>query len=212
MSSAFAAHNDVHDDHDSNTHPNLHLALDLSGALADHDDDADTASQHSISFTSPAVSPRDSTFPEFPIVDASSRRSRPYTVSTQSSDDPDDVSLYNGRSSSATSHNEPSLDGHAKPVPPTPLTAALQNNVYPPAQILSPGRSSVASFETGTSSYSKKARPESLLPDQPKGPLVLGIALVDFNHQVTFLKLSQNNSNSGPAGWPAHRVFSWKHL
>jgi hypothetical protein len=42
----------------------------------------------------------------------------------------------------------------------------------------------VASFETTTSSYSKKARPESLLPDPPKGPLVLGVALVDFNHQV----------------------------
>ncbi|KAF8500783.1 transport protein Avl9-domain-containing protein [Russula emetica] len=28
------------------------------------------------------------------------------------------------------------------------------------------------------------ARPESLLPDPPKGPLVLGVALVDFNHQV----------------------------
>jgi hypothetical protein len=212
MSSAFAAHNDVHDDHDSNTHPNLHLALDLSGALADHDDDADTASQHSISFTSPAASPRDSTFPEFPIVDASSRRSHPYTISTESSDDPDDVSLYNGRSSSVTSHGAPSLDEHPKLIPPTPLTAALRNNVYPPVQIQSPGRSSVASFETGTSSYSKKARPESLLPDPPKGPLVLGIALVDFNHQVTILKLSQNDSNSRPVGWPAHRVFSWKHL
>jgi hypothetical protein len=189
MSSAFAAHNDVHDDHETDTHPNLHLALDLSGALADHDDDADTASQHSISFTSPAASPRDSTFPEFPIVAAPRRRSQPYTISTESSDDPDDASLYNGRSSSVTSHGEHPLDEHAKPVPPTPLTAALRNNVYPPAQIKSPGHSSVTSFETSTSSYSKKARPESLLPDPPKGPLVLGIALVDFNHQVTFLKL-----------------------
>jgi len=195
MSSAFATNNDVHDRHDTNSHPDLHLALDLRGALAGHDDDADTASQHSISFSSsPAASPRDSTFPELSVADASRRRSRPYIVSTASSV-PDDTSLYNGRSSAVTSHGEPSLDGPAKPVPPTPLTAALQNNVYPPAQIQSPGHSSVASFETTTSSYSKKARPESLLPDPPKGPLVLGVALVDFNHQVMPLKLRRNHSN-----------------
>jgi hypothetical protein len=199
MSSAFATDNDVHDHHDTNLHPDLHLALNLRGALAGHDDDdADTASQHSISFSSsPAASPRDSTFSELSIVDASRRRPHPYIVSTESSA-PDDTSLYNGRSSSITSHGEPSLDSPAKTlktVPPTPLTAALQNNVYPPAQIQSPGHSSVASFETTASSYSKKARPESLLPDPPKGPLVLGVALVDFNHQVMLLKLRQNSSN-----------------
>ena len=188
MSSPFATDNDVHDHHDTNSHPDLHLALDLRGALAGHDDDADTASQHSISFSSPAASPRDSTFYELPVADASRRRSRPYIVSTESSG-PVDTSFYNGRSSAVTPHGEPPLDGPAKAVPPTPLTAALKNNVYPPAQIQSPGHSSVASFETTTSSYSKKARPESLLPDPPKGPLVLGVALVDFNHQVTLLKL-----------------------
>ena len=196
MSSAFSTDNDVHDLHDTIPHPDLHLALDLRGALAGHDDDADTASQHSISFSSsPATSPRDSTFPELSVANASRRRSRPYIVSTESSE-PDDSGLYNGRSSSVTSHAGPSLDGPAKPVPPTPLAAALQNNAYPPAQIQSPGHSSVASFETTTSSYSKKARPESLLPDPPKGPLVLGVALVDFNHQVMLLNLRQSYSNS----------------
>jgi hypothetical protein len=185
MSPAVATDNDVHDRHDTNAHPNLHLALDLSGALASHDDDADTASQHSISFSSsPAASPRDSTFPELSVPHASHRRPYPYTISTESSGDPGNTSLYNGRSSSATSHGVPS----AKAIPPTPLTAALRNNVYPPAQIQSPGHSSVTSFETTTSSYSKKARPESLLPDPPKGPLVLGVALVDFNHQVKLLE------------------------
>ncbi len=189
MSPAFATDNDVHDHHDTNAHPDLHLALGLSGALANHDDDADTASQHSISFSSsPAASPRDSTFPELSVPHASHRRSHPYTISTESSNDSEDTSLYNGRSSSATSHGEPSLRDPAKAIPPTPLTAALRNNVYPPAQIQSPGHSSVASFETTTSSYSKKARPESLLPDPPKGPLVLGVALVDFNHQVKLLE------------------------
>jgi hypothetical protein len=185
----------MHDHHDANSHPGLHLALDLRGALAGHDDDADTASQHSISFSSsPAASPRDSTFSELSLVDAPRRRSRPYVVSTESSV-PDATTLYNGHSSSVISHGEPSLDRPAKAAPPTPLTAALKNNVYPPAQIQSPGHSSVASFETTTSSYSKKARPESLLPDPPKGPLVLGVALVDFNHQVMLLKLRQTFSN-----------------
>lgn len=195
MSSAFATDNDVHDNHDMNSHTDLNLALDLRGALSGHDDDADTASQHSISFSSsPATSPRDSTFHELSVAGAPHRRSHPYIVSTESSG-PDDTSLHNGHSSPVTPHGVPSLDGPTKPVPPTPLTAALQNNMYPPAQIKSPGTSSVASFETTTSSYSKKARPESLLPDPPKGPLVLGVALVDFNHQVMLLELRQNCSN-----------------
>ncbi|KAI0297759.1 transport protein Avl9-domain-containing protein [Russula brevipes] len=175
---------DVHDlPQDEDTHPGLHLALNL---LADHDDDADTASQHSISFTSSsAASPRDSpTSLQFSAVDLSRRRSHPYTISTESSDDPDDTSLYNGRASSVTSPGVSELDDYAKQVPSTPLPAALQNNVYPPARPSSPGRASVTSLATSSSSYSKKVRPESLLMDPPKGPLVLGIALVDFNHQV----------------------------
>lgn len=169
---------------DKDTHSGSHLALDLRSALADHDDDADTASQHSISFTSPAASLHGSpTLPHFSLADTSRRRSHPYTISTESSDDPDDTSLYNGRASSVTSPGEDSLDEHAKQVPPTPLPVASQNNAYPLVQPWSPGRSSVTSFGTTTSSYTK-ARPESLLIDPPKGPLVLGIALVDFNHQV----------------------------
>lgn len=174
---------DVHDlPQDKDTHPGLHLALNL---LADHDDDADTASQHSISFTSSsAASPRDSpTSLQFSAIDISRRQSHPYTISTESSDDPDDTSLYNGRASSLTSPGVSELD-YAKQVPPTSLPAALQNNVYPPARSSSPGRASVTSLATSSSSYSKKVRPESLLMDPPKGPLVLGIALVDFNHQV----------------------------
>jgi len=171
---------------DNYSNPGLRLALDLRGALAVHDDDADSASQHSmISFTSsPAASLHDSPkFPEFAVNDTLRRRSPPHTISTESSDDPDDSNSgrFNGRASSVASPGEQSLDERAKQVPPTPLTAALQNNVYPPS---SPRRSSVASFATSTSSYSRKARPESLLVDPSNGPLVLGIALVDFNHQV----------------------------
>ena len=212
-------------DHDSPHHSGHGLTLDLQGAFAAHDDDTDTASQHSISFTSPtastSASPNHSPnhspkLPTFSAADTSRRQSRPYTVSTESSDDPDDASLLTGHASSFTSHGESALDhdGGAKQIPPTPLTAALERSSYPPAQPWSPGRSSVASLATSTSSYSKKARPESLLIDPPKGPLILGIALVDFNHQVRSLNLGSHRVVHNPihVGWPANPIFRWEHL
>lgn len=55
---------------------------------------------------------------------------------------------------------------------------------YPPPPRQSPDpRASVASFASSSTSYSKKVRPESMLVTH-SGPLVLGIALVDFNHLV----------------------------
>ena len=199
---------DAQQDRDSN--PGLRLALDLRGALA-YDDDADTASQHSISFTSSsAASPHGSPkAPEFAANDTSRRQSNPHTTSTESSEDLDDGSLYNGRASSVTSHGEHSPDENAKQVPPTPLTAALRNNVYPPS---TPARSSVASLATSTSSFSRKARPESLLVDSSNGPLVLGIALVDFNHQVCCYDLVTATVTYHAIGWPTDTVFCWKRL
>lgn len=212
---------DNDNDNDSPHHSGQGLTLDLQGAFAAHDDDTDTASQHSISFTSPTAST--STSPHhspklstFSTADTSRRQSRPYTISTESSDDLDDASLLTGHASSFTSHGESALDhdGGAKQAPPTPLPAALERGSYPPTQPWSPGRSSVASFATSTSSYSKKARPESLLIDPPKGPLILGIALVDFNHQVHSLNLGLQGivHNSAHVGWPANPIFRWEHL
>ena len=69
------------------------------------------------------------------------------------------------------------------PLPPRPSSQ--------PSSTASPGvrsRSdvqSVASFASGSTSYSKKARPESLVVEPSKSPLILGIALVDFNHLVS---------------------------
>ncbi len=209
-------------EHDNDSRHSGHgLTLDLQGALAAHDDDTDTASQHSISFTSPAASTSTSPhhspqLPTFSTTDTSRRHSRPYTISTESSDDLDDVSLFTGHTSSVTSPGESALDHDegAKQVPPTPLPAALQRNAYPPAQPWSPGRSSVASFATSTSSYSKKARPESLLINPPKGPLILGIALVDFNHQVRSLNLGLEGvvHNSAHVGRSANPIFRREHL
>ena len=209
-----AADNDARDGHDSqqdgDTNPGLRLALDLRGAFADHDDDADTASQHSISFSSSsAASPHGSPdVPEFSVNDTLRRQSNPHTTSTESSEDPDDTSLYNGHSSSVTSHGEHPLDENATQIPPTPLTAALRDNVYPPS---SPARSSVASLATSNSSYSRKARPESLLVDPSNGPLVLGIALVDFNHQVRRYDLVVATVTHHTLGWPTDTVFCWRH-
>jgi hypothetical protein len=208
-----AADNDAHDAHDGHqdvdNNPGLRLALDLRGALAGHDDDTDTASQHSISFTSSsAASPHGSpNVPEFALNDISRRQSKPHTTSTKSSGDPDDTSLYNA--SSIISHGEHSLDENAKEIPPTPLTAALRNSVYPPS---SPARSSVASFATSNSSYSRKARPESLLMEPSNGPLVLGIALVEFNHQVRCNDLAVATVTYHTLGWPTDTVFCWWHL
>ncbi|KAI0086881.1 transport protein Avl9-domain-containing protein [Irpex rosettiformis] len=68
---------------------------------------------------------------------------------------------------------------NAPSTPATPHTAS-----YPPPPLQKPdSRGSVASFASSSTSYSKKARPESVLINH-NGPIVLGIALVDFNHLV----------------------------
>lgn len=80
-------------------------------------------------------------------------------------------------------------------LPQSPPTAT-----YPPKPVQQPmsDRQSIASFATnssGATTYSKKARPESLLVQMPEGRLVLGIALVDFNHLVRLATYSQNISS-----------------
>ncbi|THH14534.1 hypothetical protein EW146_g5804 [Bondarzewia mesenterica] len=159
---------------------NSHFIID-SNALRyndndDHDldDDADTASARSISLSSPAASPRHSTFPSAQTTSFSKRESRPYTVSTDHSSDPDDASDYTRPSSVTSAAPSTYTYDDVKP---------SAHTTYPPPPP-SAGRASVASFATSASSYSKKARPESMLLQPPSGPLVLGIALVDFNHQV----------------------------
>ncbi|KAI0059582.1 hypothetical protein BV25DRAFT_1828836 [Artomyces pyxidatus] len=149
----------------------------------DHEDasDVDTASQRSISLSSPPASPRQSTHsPEY----STRRESHPYTISTLSTEPEDYASSYDTRPSSITSvdlYDEPKRDFN--PMTPSASTATV-TTTYPPPQPQSAGHSSVDSFATSVSSHSKKARPESLLVEPPTGPLVLGIALVDFNHQV----------------------------
>jgi hypothetical protein len=99
----------------------------------------------------------------------SKRLSHPNTLDTDLSSEPDDSSLYKTRVSSMTSA-APSVDEH-------------DSNAPMPA--LPKDRDDIASLHSSFSGTScKKARPESLLVQSTKGALVLGIALVDFDHLV----------------------------
>lgn len=63
-----------------------------------------------------------------------------------------------------------------------PAAGTTPSTRYPPAQISMDDASSMISY---SSTSSRKARPESSVVEPPAGPLVPGIALVDFNHLVS---------------------------
>jgi hypothetical protein len=185
MESELYAH---HDDDDA------HLA-------PEHDDDGDTASQKSISLSSPSHSRNHSTtehnndvFAAISSLSGTSeptdkRQSHAATLRTDFSSEGDDESVYT---------QEVDLDTRPSSVF-SVITSQQQEHeeekdhvaelpTYPPAPAagLVGDTESEASFSSGTS---KKARPESLLVQPPTGPLVLGVALVDFNHIVGFMTL-----------------------
>lgn len=78
-----------------------------------------------------------------------------------------------------------SLPNSARSVGQTPTVTTPSS--YPPPPLQKPQRpssfASASSHFSSSTTYSKKARPESMLVSHT-GPLVLGIALVDFNHLV----------------------------
>ncbi|KAF7298782.1 UDENN domain-containing protein [Mycena indigotica] len=137
--------------------PDVHSML-----ATTEDDDADTASQRSISLSSPAVSPRNS---------LSNRASHPYTLDTDLSSEPDDASMY--------THDVP-LESPNTSVAPSVIDEPKDVPTYPP----SPPRDDTASIASVASGSSRKARPESMIVLPSDIPLILGIALVDFNHIV----------------------------
>lgn len=212
----------------------------------EHSSDGDTASQRSISLSSPPRSPRESAHlddielgvPEHsdslvtPVAlvrqGLSNRDSHPYTLDTDfsSEHDGDDRSSFMRRlddgespvSSLAPSLHEKDKDnaiGNEEVVDLTEeevkirtrdsirasVASFVSTTSYPPPPIQTPDpRKSIASFASG-SSYSKKVRPESMLVTH-KGPLVLGIALVDFNHLVRVCETYRCISLLiGSAGW-----------
>ncbi|KAH9841715.1 transport protein Avl9-domain-containing protein [Rhodofomes roseus] len=183
---------------------------DESGASSDIAfSDGDTASQRSIALSSPTHSPRpaahlglqeeeeDQVTPSAITPVSYIRQSLSYskrnTLDTDfSSDVDDDRSFFMRRmddGESPISSVAPSvLEEREKPSSPPPMPRAPAS---PPPPTRPPvgvrGRSdtdSVISAGSEGTTYSKKARPESLLPQANQGPLVLGIALVDFDHLV----------------------------
>ncbi|KAF7364855.1 UDENN domain-containing protein [Mycena venus] len=149
----------------------LHPPPDVRSFLAPtDDDDGDTASQRSISLSSPAVSPRNSV--QNPSKHFDHRASHPYTLDTDMSSEPDDSSMYT----------------HEIGVPESPNTSAAPSVFEEPKDTsmptYPPSRGDTESIASVASGSSRKARPESMIVLSGDRPLVLGIALVDFNHLV----------------------------
>lgn len=140
------------------------------------DDDTETTSQHSIPLNSPSTSLHSISAPLRAQQFFARRDSQGDSIEIDFNSESDDVhdSLsegYRGRAGSTPSI-APFSQASEKKHGSSPMT-------YPPTP--SSGNDAHSSVST-TSSYSKKARPESMLLQPPDGPLILGIALVDFNH------------------------------
>ncbi|KAI0373648.1 hypothetical protein BV20DRAFT_962201 [Pilatotrama ljubarskyi] len=179
-----------------------------------HFSDGDTASAKSIALSSPPRSPRNSTglavaeSNEPAITPVSLVRqslslaglSKRDTAETDASSevdldaDGDDRSFFARKyeegesplSSVAPSVHEPEKVIASPPPMPSslPPSATLSSRPSSAGFRLKSDTESILSVGSASTSYSKKARPESLLVQPPKGALVLGIALVDFNHLV----------------------------
>ncbi|KAG6919256.1 hypothetical protein DXG01_008052 [Tephrocybe rancida] len=146
------------------------------------DDDADTASQRSISLSSPGESPRHSMLNDYAAERSfgesySKRGSHPYTVDTELESE-DNSSMF----SHSIEHGDTPDSSAAPSVYEEPK--GYDNNplpTYPPTMQSRDDRSSVSSIASGSS---RKTRPESLLVNLPNGPIIYGVALVDFNHLI----------------------------
>jgi hypothetical protein len=154
--------------------------------LADDDDffdDNDTASQRSISLSSPPTSPKPEpeTFASLPMSPTSSEAFvRAFEQDTEEGTlEPDLPSAYSPDETTSQWNQTP-----AQALTPAVESAFVgqSSHMYPPTPVEVRGDTeSIASFATG-SSTSKKAERESMILIPSDGPLVLGIALVDFNH------------------------------
>ncbi|KAI0632312.1 transport protein Avl9-domain-containing protein [Trametes polyzona] len=177
-----------------------------------HFSDGDTASAKSIALSSPPRSPRDSTALGVPekqepaitpvslvrqslsLAGLSKRDTLGTDASSELDPDGDDRSFFARKydegesplSSVAPSvHEADKIVSSPPPLPPSlPPSATLSSRPSSAGVRLKSDTESILSTGSASTSYSKKARPESLLVQAPQGALVLGIALVDFNHLV----------------------------
>lgn len=144
------------------------------------DADAETASQRSIPL-SPPHSPHAPTTPLRAQDFFARRDSQPDSIEIDFGSETDEVSDSHSdrdaRRESPITSAPPST--FSQPELPNTHTTSV---TYPPTS--SSDTTDVDSFTSAASTYSRKARPESMLLQPPHGPLVLGIALVDFNHLV----------------------------
>lgn len=192
-----------------NTHFLLHPEPEHDDQGASSDvafSDGDTASQRSIALSSPMYSPHSVAHLSLPeeedqeltpsaitpvsYIRQSLSYSKRNTLDTEfSSDIDDDRSLFTRRmddGDSPISSVAPSvMEEQEKPTssPPVPSAVTSPSTARPLVHGKSDTDSVLSAGSEGTA-YSKKARPESLLPQATQGPLVLGIALVDFDHLV----------------------------
>ncbi|KAG8214506.1 transport protein Avl9-domain-containing protein [Butyriboletus roseoflavus] len=145
------------------------------------DVDAETASQRSISLSSPPHSLHAVTTPlraqEFFARRDSQADSIEIDFGSETDEVSDSHSELDARRASSITSVAPSTFSQPE-LPKTHTTSVT----YPPAS--SSDTTDADSFTSAASTYSRKARPESMLLQPPHGPLVLGIALVDFNHLV----------------------------
>ncbi|PPR06316.1 hypothetical protein CVT24_001028 [Panaeolus cyanescens] len=162
---------------------------------SDDDDDGDTASQRSISLSSPPLSPRDSfsSDPRHSFATQSSQTSVSHRESKgfDEYEDQDDIGTNSSRGY-VESTDIPVGVGVAASAGLAAAVAAVAVNeqrdsrdlkpvTYPPTP---PNRDDTMSISSFASTSSRKARPESLLITPSSDPIVLGVALVDFNHLV----------------------------
>ncbi|KAE9408842.1 hypothetical protein BT96DRAFT_970339 [Gymnopus androsaceus JB14] len=118
---------------------------------------------------------RFSSYNEFNTDSSSKRESRPYTLDTEFSSVADNAS-YRSQDMNESPNTSTSDSMFYEPK----ANPSLSPPTYPPRR-QSDTESIAESFASGSS---RKARPESILLQPPPGKLVLGIALVDFNHLV----------------------------
>ncbi|KAF8889972.1 transport protein Avl9-domain-containing protein [Gymnopilus junonius] len=137
------------------------------------DEDGDTASQRSISLSSPPRSRQNSIMSD-PRQSFATQSSGSASASNRESNAFSDFHMnLNGVKETPASSVAPSvLEEEAREFKPV---------TYPPS---SPSRDDAVSVSSFASTSSRKARPESLLINPTAEPLVLGVALVDFNHLV----------------------------
>ncbi|KAF8799370.1 hypothetical protein BYT27DRAFT_7201608 [Phlegmacium glaucopus] len=129
------------------------------------DEDADTASQLSIPLSSPPRSRRNSTASHDPRQSFATHSSGSYSNSLR-----DDVS-----------HRGTTPETSASPSSTFDVPREFKSPTYPPTP---PNRDDTISISSFASTSSRKARPESLIIAPTNDPLILGVALVDFNHLV----------------------------